>query len=126
MKISLSFYSLKMSSKSIISFLLIVIPIVNALPNIFCNPEFASMTRLVNDTYFIVDHKGNYWVASDSQKISISSSNGKVSQLVTQNKQKMQTFFDGFDLTFMINFDGKCHSESERLFGLYVSHSGFY
>jgi hypothetical protein len=59
-------------------------------------------------------------------KVSISSSNGKVFQLVTHNKQKMQTFFNGFDLTFMINFDGKCHSESEQLFGLYVSHSHFY
>lgn len=109
----------KTSIISIIIFLL-AIHLINSLPNIFCDPLFVSMTKLVNNSYFIIDYKGKYWTVEENGKISKSSPKGTISKLKTESNRVLPSPFDTFDLTFIINFNEKCEIQEELFYGLKV------
>lgn len=101
----------------------IFIKYCDALPNMYCDPSFSSITKLVNDTYFVVDGEGNFWRVKDREKVRKELKIGKIPDLVGQYGDRfgMRSNFKTFDLTFMINFNGMCKSTLEAMFGLSVS-----
>ncbi len=96
------------------------------LPDIYCDPFFETITRFVNGSYFINDEKGNFWIARDDEKVSRNSNRkGNISELRTDANIPMNfnnMAISTFELTFMINFNGKCETGvGEEFYGFCVS-----
>lgn len=98
----------------------VIIASVECIPNdIQCNTTFATITKLLNNSYFITDGN-NYWRIKSSEKIG--KQTGKFTQIRTESGDNLVTNAHSFHIstTFITTFNDKCGKESEKLYALSV------